>query len=196
MRERRPALVVAAILLAMPLAVASVTFGEEPAGGASKKAAAKPADPNAPKVFTNRDLSKYHSSATGPRTVYVDTTAKADATAAAPDESLTPDEKARRLAEIQNGIKEGEARAVDLDKRLAFMANPYLPPPQLTPDEIAAQKGMSQKDAYQALQAEKAALVEKLTALRADLAKVSALPTRPGGATSATSAGSATTPEP
>jgi len=92
--------------------------------------------------------------------------------ASTPEESIPQDEKARRLAEIQNGIKEGEARLADLDKRLAFMANPYLPPPQLTPDEIAAQKGMSQKDAYRALEAEKAALVEKLSGLRADLEKV------------------------
>jgi len=214
MSARSPLGLVAALLLAMPLAAVSPACGEQTAGGATKKAEAKPADPNAPgdpnasakpaaatapRIFTNRDLSKYHSSASAPRTVYVDMTPPAVAAAdgaSTPEESIPQDEKARRLAGIQNGIKEGEARLADLDKRLAFMANPYLPPPQLTPDEIAAQKGMSQKDAYRALEAEKAALVEKLSGLRADLEKVAALPTRPRGGAAAPGPDSATNPQP
>jgi cell division protein FtsB len=172
----------------------------------------KPADPNTraaadaakgapakPKVFTNKDLARYHASvSTG--TVVVDVNAlqkaKDDAAEPAEENTLPPDEKARRMAELQESIKDLEGKIADLDKRLAFMANPYLPPPQLTPDQIAAQKGMSQKDAYQALQAEKAALAAQAASLRSDLDKVVATPVKARGTAAATNPAAAEAPRP
>lgn len=104
--------------------------------------------------------------------------AKDDAAAAPPENTLYPDEKARRVTELQDSIKETEGKLAALDRRLAFMANPFLPPPQLTPEEIKAQQGLSQKQAYLALQAEKEAAAQKLAELKADLDKVIATPIR------------------
>jgi hypothetical protein len=193
---------VAALALVLLLAPAIAACAEEtkPAdpNGKPAPAASKAASP-VKKVFTNKDLERYHSASAG-GAIVVDMNAvqqKKDEAAPPKDEgAIYPDEKARRMADLEQQIKDVQERVADLDKRLAFMANPYLPPPQMTPEEIQAQKGTSQKEAYQALQAEKAALVERASGLQGDLARLIATPTQPRAGADATPPDSGSQPQP
>jgi len=181
--------------------------------GAAIAGEAKPADPNAPKdgqaskaaapaekVFTNKDLEKYRASRSATRTIVVDVNAlqkpgQAEGEAV-PDDAVYPDEKARRIADLEASIQESTARLAAIDQQMAFFANPFLPPPQLSPDEVKAQEGLSRKDAYQRLEAEKAQLAEKLSAQKADLDKTIALPTRPRSLPAATNPAADPQPQP
>jgi hypothetical protein len=189
----------ALVLLLAPAIAAGADDTKPPDPNGKSAPAATKAAPPSTKVFTNKDLERYHA-ASGGGAIVVDMNAvqRAKDEAAPPkDESaIYPDEKARRMADLQQQIKDVQERIADLDKRLAFMANPYLPPPQMTPEEIQAQKGMSQKEAYQAVQAEKAALVERASGLQGDLAKLIATPTQPRAGVAATPPDSGSQPQP
>src|SRR5260221_10078221 len=176
---KAPSLVLILLLAPTFPSCAEETKPADPNGKAA--AASKPA-PATKRTFTNKDLEKYRSArSSGNLVVDMNAVQRAKDEASPPkdENAIYPDEKARRIADLQQSIKEAEARGADLDKRLAFLANPYLPPPQVSADEVQAQKGMSQKEAYQALQAEKAALVEKIAGLHADLDRLIATPTQP-----------------
>ncbi len=148
----------------------------------------KPPDPNAPvpapRVFTNKDLARYRS-ARRPANLVVDTTAlKQGQEGGEPpaDEALYPDEKERRIGEVQQSIREAEARIADLDKRSRSLANPFLPRPQVSQEEKDTEASMDARQILAKVQAEKADLEGKIAALKAEMDRLIAAPTRPRGA--------------
>jgi cell division protein FtsB len=173
-----PAMVLAAVTSITCAAAEPGTKPSDP-NGAAKPAAA--ASSRAPRVFTNKDLAKYHS-ASGPGSIVVNTMAsqeKSDAESPASG-ALYPEEKERKLQELNQAISDAEARMAYLDKRGRAVVNPFERRPVApTEDDKKAESGMGAKEVYDSLQSEKAALTDKLAALRAEMDKLIATPTQP-----------------
>jgi hypothetical protein len=149
----------------------------EKSEAAEKKAAEK--SESKPRVYTNKDLARYRREG-GRRITIVDTTGSmAPDVAKPPSEVLYPDEKKRRLAEIEAEIAAAGARIAALELRGRSVANPYLPRPQISEEEREAEAGMDSRQIQEKIRAERAELEKRLADLRAEQARVSATPTRP-----------------
>ena len=174
----------AALILGIALLVTPVLGAAE--GGA------KPPDPNAPRdpnaaaqrVYTNKDLARYRAEVP-PARVIVDTTAlgKKDEGAPAPSEVLYPEEKERRMAEIEKAIEDAEAELARVEVRSTAVVNPLKERRIAAPteEEIKAESGLGRSQVYANLQAQKADLEKKIADLRSDLATLIATPTKPRG---------------
>jgi hypothetical protein len=176
------ALAAGAILMVAPsnpgtLAAEEESKAEEP--GSERQEKEKGAKP---KVFTNKDLLKYHgrTGRSRPPSVVIDTTQPELSTGPgeAP-EGLPQDAKDRRTAELRKEIAEAEARIAALDQRERSVRNPFLPRPQLSDEERVAEAGLGSNQILERIQAERAELQGTIASLRDELARVAATPVRP-----------------
>jgi len=184
--------VVGAVLLGVVSAASGEEKGSEAAGKKPRKppleekaSPSKGAEPVP--LYTNEDLERMFGPSTGSgATPPSSATAQPGQPAAARPEDEKPsdplkaieDEQAReadrklRIAEAERAVAEAEARVKELEKRALALRNPFLPRPELPPEEAEAWKGLNNEER---LERTEAALEEAKKALEEARARLASL---------------------